>query len=263
MTVERYDELQKQSEELKKSIANAFRRTHAQHQVFAKVKLKDEESSSNVKFKCNKCGINFSSLAEVTSHKHNDESPRARRQSARSVKEGTNVKQNARITIESLKASSVFKKNITITPTLPAPVDENIISLDSSEPEEANVSDDDFHDPDFRDDPESSEDEVLKPKINKKKGSLECPTCGCTFRTEKYYREHVNKHKPRDKSLFCAECSKYLKTPAGLQLHNATDHGRIRGPVDCPVCFKNCQDREALRSHFNTHALKRTILCGM
>lgn len=113
---------------------------------------------------------------------------------------------------------------------------------------------------DLRKEQEKSRNDVFK--TLRSKGFVKCPNCSCTFTNRSNFQRHMKTHKPRDISLFCEECSKHFKTPACLQIHEATDHGRNNGPVDCPICFKNCPDRGALRSHYYTHKTERSFLCG-
>lgn len=94
------------------------------------------------------------------------------------------------------------------------------------------------------------------------RNSFSCGECDVKINSYKQFVQHKNSHKTIDKSLFCEECSKQLKTPADMQFHLATDHGRNKGPVDCPICFKKYQDNTALRSHYYIHTLERKFLCG-
>lgn len=93
---------------------------------------------------------------------------------------------------------------------------------------------------------------------------LTCDLCDKAFSERGGLIAHMTNHKLEEKLLRCEECSLRMRNPKLLQLHLATDHGRNKGPVDCPICFKNCQDNTALRSHFYVHTMKRDkVLCGM
>lgn len=113
---------------------------------------------------------------------------------------------------------------------------------------------------DMKKEQEKSRNDVFK--TLKKKGFVNCPNCSCRFTNRSNFLRHMRTHKPRDKDLFCEECAKHFKTPACLQIHEATDHGRNNGPVDCPICFKNYPDRGSLRSHYYIHCTERSFLCG-
>lgn len=99
-------------------------------------------------------------------------------------------------------------------------------------------------------------------QVKRTKGFIECKYCHIKFTNRNNFIAHTKTHKPKDKSIYCEDCSKQFKSPACLQLHLATDHGRSKGSVDCPICFKSYQDRTALRSHFYIHSLERQFLCG-
>jgi Zinc finger, C2H2 type/Zinc-finger of C2H2 type len=96
----------------------------------------------------------------------------------------------------------------------------------------------------------------------KSKGFVDCARCDLRFTNRSNFLQHMKVHKPKDPSLYCEECKRHFKTPACLQIHLATDHGRNNGPVDCPICFKSYQDRSALRSHYYIHSMERSFLCG-
>lgn len=96
----------------------------------------------------------------------------------------------------------------------------------------------------------------------KSKGFVDCARCDLRFTNRNNFLQHMKVHKPKDPNLYCEECKRHFKTPACLQIHLATDHGRNNGPVDCPICFKSYQDRSALRSHYYIHSMERSFLCG-
>lgn len=108
--------------------------------------------------------------------------------------------------------------------------------------------------------PQYNEDQSAK--NIKSKGIFDCKQCGVRFTTRISFLRHSKVHVLKDQNLYCEACSKSFKTPACLQIHLATDHGRSDGPFDCPICFKSYQDRPALRSHFYIHSTERSFLCG-
>lgn len=65
-----------------------------------------------------------------------------------------------------------------------------------------------------------------------------------------------------DPKKYCEKCKKTFKTVNGLTVHLATDHGRIEGPVDCPVCQKTSRDVATLRCHILHHGADKKFLCG-
>lgn len=100
-----------------------------------------------------------------------------------------------------------------------------------------------------------------------KQGYIECGhkgrvKCKARFTNRQSFSRHVKTHEMKDKNLYCEDCSKSFKSSDCLQIHLATDHGKSKGEVDCPVCLKSCLDSNALRSHYYIHKTERSFLCG-
>ena len=106
----------------------------------------------------------------------------------------------------------------------------------------------------FNEDSETEE----KPTIEK---SLICDHCGAKFTSENSFLNHVKVHIPEDENRRCDSCSKVFQTTARLQFHLVTDHDRLEGPFDCPICFKKCQDRYSFQAHYYKHLQVKRFLC--
>lgn len=93
MTLEKYDKLQFESEEIQSKITNRFQKTHTE-QVFIKQEVDLEnnfKASSEVRLECQKCRENFDSLKEMINHKHHESFRPQRRHYAKSRIDVTNV----------------------------------------------------------------------------------------------------------------------------------------------------------------------------
>lgn len=102
----------------------------------------------------------------------------------------------------------------------------------------------------------------MRKRIKAAKENIICSFCGSKFTNRERFIDHMNIHKSKDKSLHCEECAKQFKTQESMNLHVSTDHGRMEGPVDCPICSRKYQNLANLRSHFYVHTMEKKFLCG-
>lgn len=91
---------------------------------------------------------------------------------------------------------------------------------------------------------------------------IQCPHCSESFSKKFNFVNHLKIHRPVNPDFYCYECKKQFRTEDGIRVHRASDHGRIRGPLTCPVCKKIYSDRVGLKNHLLIHHQENRFLCG-
>lgn len=92
---------------------------------------------------------------------------------------------------------------------------------------------------------------------------IQCPHCSDAFSTKLNFVNHLKTHRPVNPDFYCFSCKKQFKTEDGMRVHRASDHGRIIGPLTCPVCNKVYPDRGGLKNHLWIHHRENRFLCGI
>lgn len=68
---------------------------------------------------------------------------------------------------------------------------------------------------------------------------------------------------PSEGENVCVTCSKRIRNPSLMEIHQLTDHERSTGPFHCPKCSKRCKDLHYLKIHYLNHSRPRSVLCNV
>lgn len=100
---------------------------------------------------------------------------------------------------------------------------------------------------------------ITEPPVNLKTASsseplgLTCKICGKTFKMEKFFREHVDRHEQ------CKICKKYFLNKRYLSLHSWV-HIPDK-PVQCPKCGRGFKNELHVQHHMRIHEPPVNITC--